>query len=378
MFLGWGTAAGSCGCSLERGSIARAQHHRSDRVPRNGRKRPRQARSPAPPAVPRTCAGPGLERGRRLKPVDGPPASPRTDRILLGKLVRHLGLEPGTYRSRDSNRRQHEAVVHHELRRAARSRPGNARASAGILGHLKGHETGKVPPLADDLRRGRGAVGGAADSRRRVSLGTVLRPRALVSHPRLGASLAWPRSCRSTPPRPLPAQRPRQAGSQLAADGWVGSWRLSRVAASDQRCWVKAEVAALLTPGVFERQRTVVRRAQRRDGHVLALFSVGLGMVQLVFPRWAEAHLASGPRLGIAGSAFLGHMVVVGVLLWRMERRLHSVRPVCPQCGVALKDMSERVASPTGKCDNCGGWILKQDNRQARAGGWHEASQRRM
>ena len=40
----------------------------------------------------------------------------------------------------------------------ARSWPGNARASAGIRGHLKGHETGKVSPLARmDSGEGRGA-----------------------------------------------------------------------------------------------------------------------------------------------------------------------------------------------------------------------------
>jgi predicted RNA-binding Zn-ribbon protein involved in translation (DUF1610 family) len=59
----------------------------------------------------------------------------------------------------------------------------------------------------------------------------------------------------------------------------------------------------------------------------------------------------------------LAYVVLVGVLLWRMERRLRSVRPVCPHCGIALKGMSERVASATGKCDSCGGWILKQEDR---------------
>jgi len=40
------------------------QHRRSDRELRNGRRRPRQTRSPAPRAVPRTGAGQRTERGR--------------------------------------------------------------------------------------------------------------------------------------------------------------------------------------------------------------------------------------------------------------------------------------------------------------------------
>ena len=127
---------------------------------------------------------------------------------------------------------------------------------------------------------------------------------------------------------------------------------------------MNAEMATPLAREDFDRQRAAAKLAARQHGRVLALFSAGLGVVQLVFLRWAEGHLARGPRLVIAGSAFLAYVVLVGVLLWRMERRLRSVRPVCPQCGIALKGMSERVASATGKCDSCGGWILKQEDRQ--------------
>ncbi len=114
----------------------------------------------------------------------------------------------------------------------------------------------------------------------------------------------------------------------------------------------------LLTREAFERQRAAVKRVERHEGLVLAIVSVGLGVLQLGFLRWAEMHLARSPRVTIAGSVFLAYLAVVGALLWRMERRVRVVRPACPQCGRALKDMSQRVAAATGRCDRCGGWIL--------------------
>jgi hypothetical protein len=128
---------------------------------------------------------------------------------------------------------------------------------------------------------------------------------------------------------------------------------------------VNAETAKLLTREAFDRQRAAAKLVSRQHGRVLALSSVGLGLVQLVFLRWAEGHLARGPRLAIAGGAFLAYAALIGALLWRMERGLGRVRPTCPQCRVALKGMSERVAAATGKCDSCGGWILDREDRQA-------------
>jgi len=63
--------------------------------------------------------------------------------------------------------------------------------------------------------------------------------------------------------------------------------------------------------------------------------------------------------VAMGGSLFLAYIVGVGALLWRMQRRVRAARPVCPHCRAALNDMSERVASATGRCDMCGGQILE-------------------
>ena len=125
---------------------------------------------------------------------------------------------------------------------------------------------------------------------------------------------------------------------------------------------MNGEKVELLTQDEFDQQQIAARRVERRDGRVLAFFSVAGGVIQVIFLRWADVHLARGPRLGIAVPAFLVYIVVVGVLLARMERRLRSVRPRCPQCGVTLKGVSGRIAAATGNCDGCGGRILKQEH----------------
>jgi predicted RNA-binding Zn-ribbon protein involved in translation (DUF1610 family) len=118
-------------------------------------------------------------------------------------------------------------------------------------------------------------------------------------------------------------------------------------------------MAEPLTREAFDRSRAAVGRLARRDGRTLAAFSVAFGIVQLIFLRWADAHLERGPKLAIALPAFVIYGVVVGVLLWRMERRKRSVGPLCPQCGIRLTGLSERVAAATGRCDSCGGIVVQ-------------------
>ena len=109
----------------------------------------------------------------------------------------------------------------------------------------------------------------------------------------------------------------------------------------------------------FERRRASVKQVGKREGRVLAAVSVGLGLAQLIFIRWADTHLERRSQIPIEGGAFLLYMVLVGWLLWRYQRKIRAVRPVCPQCGVQLKDMSERLAMTTGRCDSCGGQVVE-------------------
>ena len=78
----------------------------------------------------------------------------------------------------------------------------------------------------------------------------------------------------------------------------------------------------------------------------------------LVDPSLWEARLERDTVTAIAGVAFLVYMALVIWLIWRTDRRVRAVRPVCPGCGRRLHGLSERVASATGRCDECGGQVI--------------------
>jgi hypothetical protein len=114
----------------------------------------------------------------------------------------------------------------------------------------------------------------------------------------------------------------------------------------------------MFTRESFEQQRRAVKEVERREGRILALVSVVLGVGQLVLVRWADANVRHARELAIIGPVFLGYIVLVGWLIWRYDRRVGEARPRCPQCGARLKGMSERIAVATGRCDACGGQVI--------------------
>jgi ribosomal protein L37AE/L43A len=121
--------------------------------------------------------------------------------------------------------------------------------------------------------------------------------------------------------------------------------------------------AAVLTRADFDRRRAALKRVARRESRILAVFSVGLGLAQLLFIRWAEPQMAHAAVVAMAGSLFLAYILGVAALLWRMQRRIRAARLACPHCRAALSDMSERVASATGRCDLCGGQLIGPGDR---------------
>lgn len=113
-----------------------------------------------------------------------------------------------------------------------------------------------------------------------------------------------------------------------------------------------------MTGEAFQRRRLAVKEVERREDRALVIVSVGGGFAQLAFIRWADAHLVRHPPVELEGGIFLAYIALVGILLWRFLRRVTAARPRCPQCGVALEDLSVRIATAAGRCDACGGQIL--------------------
>ena len=78
----------------------------------------------------------------------------------------------------------------------------------------------------------------------------------------------------------------------------------------------------------FESRRTAVKRIEKREGRVLAAVSVGLGLAQLVFIRWADAHLARKSQVPIEGGAFLFYLALVGWLRFNSLREAEDVHVI--------------------------------------------------
>jgi hypothetical protein len=112
------------------------------------------------------------------------------------------------------------------------------------------------------------------------------------------------------------------------------------------------------TRDAFQRQRATAKQVENREGRLLAIASVSLGLGQLAALRPLESRFRHGIAVSIEGGIFLAYMALVGWLLWRLQHRVGAASPVCPQCGVRLRGMSERVATATGRCDTCGGQVI--------------------
>ncbi len=129
----------------------------------------------------------------------------------------------------------------------------------------------------------------------------------------------------------------------------------------------------MITRAEFEQRREDARSVAKHEGRVLAAVAVPLGVAQLAFLRWSEGQVARGPQLIIAVSAFTAYLALVTILSYRMDRRLRAAQPRCPQCGVILKGVAERVTALTGRCEACHGTVFDDAER---AEGGPEVEQR--
>ncbi|HEU5179907.1 MAG TPA: hypothetical protein VFW45_03880 [Candidatus Polarisedimenticolia bacterium] len=115
------------------------------------------------------------------------------------------------------------------------------------------------------------------------------------------------------------------------------------------------------TRAAFQAQRAALGKIGWKESLALLVVSVGGGVAQLIFLRWADAHMANGPKLRIAGPAFLVYIALVAILMTQLVRAKLRARIACPQCGAPLGDDSLRIAAATGRCDTCGGQVIAQE-----------------
>ena len=115
---------------------------------------------------------------------------------------------------------------------------------------------------------------------------------------------------------------------------------------------------ATYTRESFERQRAQAAAIGRTLGRFTAIVAVTLGVGQLLFIRAVESRLAKNRALPFEVALFLAYIVVVGFLVWQMDRQVTNARPRCPQCKVSIKGVADGLAMTTGKCATCGAQVI--------------------
>jgi len=109
----------------------------------------------------------------------------------------------------------------------------------------------------------------------------------------------------------------------------------------------------------FDQIRASAKARERVDGRWLASASIGLGLGQLAFIRWAEGALPRQTAVTLEGVLFLLYGGLIVWLFFRLQRNRRNGSPRCPKCGAVLRGLSERIAVATGRCDSCGAQVVE-------------------
>jgi len=108
----------------------------------------------------------------------------------------------------------------------------------------------------------------------------------------------------------------------------------------------------------FNRQRAKLKSVSSAAGRLTAAVAVTFGIGQLAVIRALNGRIAKDKELTFELALFLAYMVMVGFLVWRMDRAVTAQRICCPQCGKVLKAGAEDIAGATGQCTYCGGQVI--------------------
>ncbi len=117
----------------------------------------------------------------------------------------------------------------------------------------------------------------------------------------------------------------------------------------------------------FAMLRESARKRVQRESTIAALVSILLGGAAILFLRWID-HSFTDRSIFIPLGTFGLFAAVVGWRVYRLQRARKTLAIRCPQCGEPLDEESERIVSALGKCDRCGGEVIRRDDSSGENG----------
>lgn len=109
----------------------------------------------------------------------------------------------------------------------------------------------------------------------------------------------------------------------------------------------------------FAAQRAKSKVIEKSLGRLTAAVAVTLGVGQLLFIRLIGGRIDKNKELTFELLLVVAYLIVVGFLVWQMDRQVTAARPVCPKCRVSFKGAADAAAMTTGKCSACGAQVFE-------------------
>lgn len=112
----------------------------------------------------------------------------------------------------------------------------------------------------------------------------------------------------------------------------------------------------------FNRRRLTAQNTVRRASRVAAVVSVVLGVTALLFLNRMDTFLTGSARISTALLTFSLFISIATTLVLNIKRTARKTAITCPQCTADLLGDALRIASATGRCEQCGGTVITPEN----------------
>lgn len=95
------------------------------------------------------------------------------------------------------------------------------------------------------------------------------------------------------------------------------------------------------------------RQTARQMTNLTIILAGLFGAAQLALMMMFREQVAKGRALAFSAALIGAWVVVVGFLVFRLQREAVKTAPRCPGCRRALLDGADQAAAETGQCPHC-------------------------